>query len=110
MNQKQALRAANKYNKELEEHIETVTYQNLQYVLDVRAYVGCIQSMIKGGSPCEWCNDQVECQRPEKTASRGCEEWLLAFREDKPEKEPKKDGDEPGESERFLSASPDCGD
>lgn len=109
MNSRQAAKMAAKRIEELEEHIETITYQNLQYVLDVRAYVGCIQSMIKGGSPCEWCNDQVECQRQEKTASKGCEEWLLAFREDEPANEPEKGGDEPGEGERILSASPDCG-
>ena len=77
MNARQAARAAAKRIEELEHYQREAT-------ADIKAYNGCIQSMIKGGSPCDWCEEQVECQKEEKAASKGCKDWWLAFRE-KPE-------------------------
>lgn len=68
MNAKQSLRLAAKHIEELEDY-------NRRAAADIKAYNQCIDSMIAGGNPCEWCEDQEECQRECK--GRGCEEWWL---------------------------------
>ena len=72
MNAKQALKLAAK-------NIEILENYQFKATKDITAYNKCILSMISGGSPCEWCNDQLECEKLEKTASKGCDEWMLAF-------------------------------
>jgi len=74
MNGRQAAKLAAKRIEELEHYQREAS-------MDIKAYNGCINSMIKGGSPCDWCDFAIECQREEKTAGKGCEEWMLAFRE-----------------------------
>lgn len=74
MNAKQALKAARK-------HLEELEYYKQEATADIKAYNGCIEHMIKGGSPCDWCNDQIECQLQAKEEGKGCDEWMLKFRE-----------------------------
>ena len=74
MNSRQAAKMA-------AERIEELEYYQREATLDIKAYNACILSMIKGGPPCEWCEDQIECQEEAKTTGKGCDEWLLAFRE-----------------------------
>jgi hypothetical protein len=51
---------------------------------DILQYNRTIIAMIKGYSPCPWCEEFLECQKPEKTESHeGCEGWWLAFDVDK---------------------------
>lgn len=72
-----------------EETIQDLMYYKQAATHDIKEYNACILSMISGGSPCEWCNDQNECQKQEKAASNGCDEWLLAFRENVPDNQEK---------------------
>lgn len=46
---------------------------------DIKAYNACIDAMIAGGSPCDWCEDQCECQLTAKDSGRGCAEWWLRY-------------------------------
>ena len=69
MNSKQALKAASK-------HIENMEYSISRYVIDVKAYNACILAMIKGESPCQYCEDHEECQLSAKDGA-GCEDWFL---------------------------------
>ena len=47
---------------------------------DIKDYNACIDSMIAGGSPCDWCEDQCECQLTAKAEGKGCESWWLRYR------------------------------
>ena len=114
MNWRQSANAAGKRIEELEKEIFELEFCKRESALDIRAYNGCILSAIKGGSFCEWCNDQVECQKEEKTAGKGCSEWMLAIREQVPEEEPEQEdmlikiegaGGVADESEGVLQAS-----
>ena len=49
---------------------------------DIKDYNQCIDSMIKGGSPCDWCEDQIECQLTAKADGKGCESWWLRYRKE----------------------------
>lgn len=71
MNAKQAARAASK-NKRIAE-LEDF---NRRCSADIRAYVGCIISMIGGASPCAWCEEENECQLEAK-GGKGCKQWWL---------------------------------
>lgn len=76
MNAKQALKLC---SKQLEE-TEAVLQRAQQ---DIKDYNACIDSMIQGGSPCEYCEEYIECQLQAKDG-KGCSEWWLRFkREDK---------------------------
>lgn len=76
MNAKQALKLC---SKQLEE-TEAVLQRAQQ---DIKDYNACIDSMIHGGSPCEYCEEYIECQLQAKDG-KGCSEWWLRFkREDK---------------------------
>ena len=70
MNAKQSLKLASKKIEELEHY-------NKRCVADIKAYNQVIESMIAGGSPCDWCEDRVECQLNAK--GKGCDEWMLAM-------------------------------
>ena len=75
MNARQAARAAAERIKELES-------TGARAAADIKDYNSCILSMISGGSPCDWCEDQEECQLQEK--GKGCQEWWLRFRKEEP--------------------------
>jgi hypothetical protein len=104
MNAKQSLKLAAK-------NIEILENYQFKATKDITAYNKCILSMIAGGSPCVWCNDLLECDKPEKTASRGCEDWMLAFidiQDDDQDEIPVKiegSGGDADESKGILSAS-----
>ena len=49
---------------------------------DIKRYNECIDGMITGQSPCEWCEDKTECQREAHKTGKGCELWMLGYDED----------------------------
>lgn len=71
MNARQAAKAA-------AEKIDILEDYNKRAQADIRDYNACIDSMIAGGSPCDWCEEFAECQREAK--GKGCEMWWLRFR------------------------------
>ena len=73
MNARQSLKIVSKRLKDTE-----ITLARAQ--ADIRDYNSCIDSMIAGGSPCDWCEDQCECQLTAKAEGRGCSEWWLKYR------------------------------
>ena len=72
MNGKQAARAAAQRIKELE------LFNALQ-ADDIKSYNEVIFHMMKHGSPCDYCEDQKECQIAGRDLTIGCEDWLLRF-------------------------------
>jgi hypothetical protein len=72
MNAKQALRALSKKHEEL-------AYQVARSAADIKLYNTVILGMIKGESPCQWCEDLEECQLKAKAEGKGCDQWLLTF-------------------------------
>ena len=78
MNAKQSLKLVSKRLEDLE--IILARAQN-----DIRDYNLCIDSMIKGGSPCDWCEEQAECQLTAKDEGKGCAEWWLRYKEENDE-------------------------
>lgn len=100
MNAKQSLKLARK-------HIEELEYYKQEATADIKAYNGCIEHMIKGGSPCDWCNDQVECQLQAKEDGKGCDEWMLKFRDTVPDQDA--DGGNADANKRILPAGEICG-
>jgi len=50
---------------------------------DIKSYNQCIDYMIAGGSPCEFCHDFAgDCSHPEcREAGKGCEDWMLRMKE-----------------------------
>ena len=71
MNGRQAAKAAAKKIEELE-------FYNAKCKADITAYNRIITGMIAGElSPCDWCEDQEECERQVK--GTGCSEWWLMF-------------------------------
>lgn len=96
MNAKQALRAASKRIEELE-------YYNARASADIRDYNRCIDSMIAGGSPCDWCEDLNECQLEAK--GKGCPEWMLRNppKEENHETVPVSDETEKGEDQQVST-------
>ncbi len=50
-------------------------------VKDINWYNRCIEHMIQGGSPCDWCDDLQECQLKAKDEGKGCLDWILRFRD-----------------------------
>jgi len=75
MNGRQAARAAAKRIEDLE-----ITLKRA--MSDIKRYNECIDGMITGQSPCEWCDDKMECQREAHTTGKGCELWMLGYEED----------------------------
>ena len=73
MNTKQALRACSRRLIETEAVLARAQS-------DIRDYNLCIGSMIAGGSPCDWCEEQAECQLTAKADGKGCAEWWLRFK------------------------------
>lgn len=75
MNARQSARAASKQIEALEQRIKEIEHVNRLNKADIVAYNQCIDSMIAGGSPCEWCYDNQECTKEEKGS--GCNEWMI---------------------------------
>ena len=71
MNAKQALKMASKHIADLEDF-------NRRATIDNKAYNKVIEGMIRGESPCPWCNDYQECQLQAKDG-KGCEDWFLTM-------------------------------
>lgn len=71
MNARQAAKAAAKKIEELE-HYNKLAQE------DIKDYNACIESMIAGGSPCDWCEEEAECQMEAK--GKGCDLWWLRYR------------------------------
>ena len=71
MNGRQAARAAAAKIEELENY-------NRRCAADIKAYNRCIEGMISGESPCEWCeeNRTGECTHQER-GKKGCQDWWL---------------------------------
>ena len=69
VNARQAAREAAKKITEL----ERVAALNKADIVD---YNKCIEHMISGGSPCDYCEDLQECQLEAK-GKTGCSEWML---------------------------------
>lgn len=82
MNARQAAKAASKRIEELE-HFNRLCSR------DIKAYNKVIDHMIAGGSPCEFCDDKGECDKPEK--GKGCEEWMLEWNREGEESNDKTD-------------------
>ena len=72
MNARQALRAVSERLRDIE--IVLAGAQN-----DIVLYNQCIDSMIQGGSPCEFCEDFEECQLQAKADGKGCAQWWLRY-------------------------------
>lgn len=69
MNGRQAARMAAKRIEELE-------YANKLYAVDVKALYAVIDEMTQGKTPCDWCDEQEECDKQEK-GGLGCTDFLL---------------------------------
>ena len=110
MNWRQSAKAAEQVIHGLEEQIADLMFYKKAATQDIKDYNNCILSMISGGSPCEWCEDQSDCKKAGKAASTGCQDWLLAFH-NKPDTQEDNEEHEPiqidsiggaDESERIL--------
>ena len=71
MNARQAAKAA-------AAHIEELEDWNARATRDIKAYNACIDSMIAGGSPCAFCEEDRtgECTN-ENRGGKGCADWWL---------------------------------
>jgi len=89
MNWKQSAKKANETINVLEEMIQekdeqiaSMTkeheYSQQRSKRDITAMNECIDSMIQGGNPCDWCEEKRlgECEHPE-CDGKGCEGWWL---------------------------------
>lgn len=80
MNKRQALKAATAMIEDLEGKIGELEHYNSLSKADITAYNKCIDGMIAGKSPCDWCEENAngECKKPEK-GGKGCNEWMLMW-------------------------------
>ena len=69
MNARQSLKLAS-------QKIENMGYTLFCNKADIKEYNRCIEGMIRGESPCPFCNEYAECMNEEKDG-KGCSEWLL---------------------------------
>lgn len=72
MNGRQAARAAAEKLQDAEKAIRRMEQ-------DILYYNQCIDTLIKGYSPCPYCEEYPECQLSAKDDGVGCSEWWLAF-------------------------------
>jgi len=70
MNTKQALKKVSQRLTDLEDTLARAE-------ADIKAYNQCIDGMISGQSPCDWCEDRQECQLESK--GKGCDLWMLRY-------------------------------
>ena len=68
MNARQAAKLAAKKIEELE-------HFNGMCVRDIKTYNEVVLTLIAGGDPCPWCNDQEDC--PLISQGHGCKDWFL---------------------------------
>lgn len=73
MNAKQSLKIV---AQKLEDAVKTL--QRAQK--DIKAYNECIDHMIAGGSPCDFCEDGRECHLEDQ--GKGCGLWMLRYEEE----------------------------
>lgn len=100
MNQRQALKAANKHIEEQEKEIERLEDFNLKASAEIKALNICIDSVIAGEKTyCDWCEEENECQLEK---GKGCSKWWMKVEPVLPE-----DGGA-DDSKIILSASPTC--
>ena len=71
-----ATKAAKAAAKRIEE-LERVAALNKADIID---YNKCVEHIIQGGSPCDYCEDLQECQLEAK-GKTGCTEWMLRSQE-----------------------------
>ena len=81
MNAKQATKKMDRYA--LVKQIADLEFVNRMNAADIKSYNQCIDYMISGGSPCEFCHDFTgDCSNPERReAGKGCEDWMLRMKE-----------------------------
>ena len=80
MNAKQATKKMDRYA--LIKHIADQEFVNRMNAADIKSYNLCIDSMIAGGSPCEYCHDyDGDCEHPDcREAGKGCADWMLRMK------------------------------
>ena len=74
MNSKQAWKAVR--NRKRVADLEEVLTRAKR---DIRDYNACIDHMIDGGSPCDFCEDKPECLLQAKIDGKGCDLWMLRY-------------------------------
>lgn len=74
MNAKQSLKIVSK-------RLANVEAVLAQAQADIKDYNYCIDGMIKGESPCKWCEEEPECQLEAK-GGKGCDLWWLRYRKE----------------------------
>ena len=80
MNAKQATKKMDRYA--LIKQIADLEFVNKMNAADIKSYNQCIDYMISGGSPCEFCHDFTgDCEHPEcREAGKGCADWMLRMK------------------------------
>ena len=80
MNAKQATRKMDRAR--LVKQIADLEFINQMNQADIVSYNQCIDYMIAGGSPCEFCEDfNGDCEHPEcREAGKGCPDWMLRMK------------------------------
>lgn len=80
MNAKQATRKMDRHA--LVKKIADLSFVNEMNKADIVSYNQCIDFMISGGSPCEFCEDfKGDCEHPEcREAGKGCPDWMLRMK------------------------------
>lgn len=92
MNARQATKKMDRYA--LIKQIANLQFVNEMNKADIVSYNQCIDYMIAGGSPCEYCHDYSgECDHPDcREAGKGCADWMLRMKTPeevmKPESDP----------------------
>lgn len=90
--------AARQTINDLFDQIDGAVFHAAQMTADIKRYNECIDCMIAGGSPCQWCEDYKECQLQAKKDGKGCELWMLAFPDGPaPDGDPAPDGEKGAE-------------
>ena len=80
MNAKQATKKMDRHR--LVQEIANLQFVNSMNAADIKSYNQCIDSMIAGGSPCEFCHDyDGDCEHPDcREAGKGCADWMLRMK------------------------------
>ena len=72
VNAKQSLKIVSQKLAEAEDYIAKCK-------ADITMYNECIDGMIAGKSPCDWCEEQKECELQAKAEGKGCDQWWLMY-------------------------------
>ena len=80
MNAKQATKKMDRYA--LVKQIADLEFVNKMNAADIKEYNRCIDYMIAGGSPCEFCHDFTgDCDHPDcRDAGKGCADWMIRMK------------------------------